>query len=45
MMAGHEEPEGMHSYELPITLRKIVKSNPEHGIYLLEGGNLIFFPA
>lgn len=44
-MAGHEEPEGSRNYELPVTLRKIVKANPERGIYLLEGGDLIFFPA
>lgn len=49
MMAGHEEPhqepEEARGYELPVTLRKIVNANPEHGIYLLEGGDLIFFPA
>jgi hypothetical protein len=45
MVAGHEEPEGVGGYALPVTLRKIVKVNLEHGIYLLEGGDLIFFPA
>lgn len=44
-MAEHIEPETVRRYELPVTLRKIVKANREHGIYLLDGGDLIFFPA
>jgi hypothetical protein len=30
---------------MPETLRKIVRANREYGIYLLEGEDLIFFPA
>jgi hypothetical protein len=32
-------------YQLPGTLRRIVRENRDHGIYLLEGNNLISFPA
>ncbi len=34
-----------HVADIPTILRKIVKTNKERGIYLLEGGDLIFFPA
>jgi len=34
-----------HETDIPTTLRKIVKAKKEHGIYLLEGDDLIFFPA
>jgi hypothetical protein len=33
------------AFELPETFLRIVKSDPEYGIYLLEGEQLIFFPA
>lgn len=32
-------------FQLPETFLKIVKRNPEYSIFLLEGENLIFFPA
>jgi hypothetical protein len=32
-------------FDLPITLRRIVKEKREYGIFLLEGEDLIFFPA
>jgi len=32
-------------FQLPETLLKIVKEDPEYSIFLLEGENLIFFPA
>jgi len=38
-------PVSDHVADIPTTLRKIVKTNKEHGIYLLEGGDFIFFPA
>jgi hypothetical protein len=31
--------------DIPETLLKVVKANPEYRIYLLEGEDLIFFPA
>jgi hypothetical protein len=31
--------------ELPVTLIPIVKQDRDYGIFLLEGGELIFFPA
>ncbi len=34
-----------NEFHLPETLREIVRADPEHGIYLLAGGELIFFPA
>lgn len=33
------------AFDLPITLRRIVKENWEYGIFLLEGEELILFPA
>jgi len=33
------------TFDLPITLRRIVKENRQYGIFLLEGEELIFFPA
>jgi len=32
-------------FQLPETLLKIVKKDREYSIFLLEGENLIFFPA
>jgi len=32
-------------YDLPLTLRKIVHASSDFGIYLLDGNDLIFFPA
>ncbi len=32
-------------FELPVTLRPIVKQNRDYSIFLLEGEELIFFPA
>jgi hypothetical protein len=32
-------------FQLPETLLKIIKEDPEYSIFLLEGENLIFFPA
>lgn len=32
-------------FDLPITLRRITKKNRDYGIFLLEGEQLIFFPA
>ncbi len=32
-------------YDLAVTLRKVVHANKDYGIYLLEGNDLIFFPA
>lgn len=32
-------------FELPLTLRQIVKQDRDYSIFLLEGGELIFFPA
>lgn len=32
-------------FELPATLRPIVKQNRDYSIFLLEGEELIFFPA
>jgi len=32
-------------FELPITLRKIIKEDRRYSIFLLEGENLIFFPS
>lgn len=32
-------------FELPITLHKIIKEDRRYSIFLLEGENLIFFPA
>lgn len=32
-------------FQLPETFLKIVKENREYSIFLLEGENLIFFPA
>jgi len=33
------------TFDLPITLRRIVKENRPYGIFLLEGKELILFPA
>ena len=33
------------AFDLPVTLRRIVKENREYGIFLLEGEELILFPA
>ena len=33
------------AFDLPITLRRILKENREYGIFLLEGEDLILFPA
>lgn len=33
------------TYNLPETLLKIVRQDPEYSIFLLEGEELIFFPA
>ena len=33
------------TFDLPITLRRIIKENREYGIFLLEGEKLILFPA
>jgi hypothetical protein len=33
------------TFDLPITLGRIVKENRAYGIFLLEGGDLILFPA
>ncbi len=33
------------AFDLPITLRRSVKENREYGIFLLEGTDLILFPA
>ena len=32
-------------FELPVTLRQIIREEREYSIFLLEGGELIFFPA
>ncbi len=32
-------------FELPVTLRPIIKQNRDYSIFLLEGGELIVFPA
>ena len=32
-------------FQLPETFLRIVKSDPDYGIHLLEGDQLIFFPA
>jgi len=32
-------------FQLPETFLKIVKADREYSIFLLEGENLIFFPA
>ena len=32
-------------FELPVTLRQIVRQDRDYSIFLLEGGELIFFPA
>ncbi len=32
-------------FELPVTLRQIVKQDRNYSIFLLEGEELIFFPA
>ncbi len=32
-------------YKLPETLLKIVHADKDYSIFLLEGDNLIFFPA
>lgn len=32
-------------FDLPITLCRIIKENRDYGIFLLEGEDLIFFPA
>jgi len=32
-------------FQLPEIFLKIVKEDPEYSIFLLEGENLIFFPA
>jgi hypothetical protein len=33
------------TFDLPETFLPIFKSNREYSIFLLKGGNLIFFPA
>jgi len=32
-------------FQLPETFLKIIKEDRDYGIFLLEGGDLIFFPA
>ena len=32
-------------FELPVTLRQIIREEREYSIFLLEGEELIFFPA
>jgi hypothetical protein len=34
-----------HDVEIPITLRQVIREDREFGIFLLEGGDLILFPA
>ena len=34
-----------NGFELAVTLRQIVKQDRNYSIFLLEGGELIFFPA
>ena len=34
-----------NEYQLPETFLTIRKKDPEYSIFLLEGENLIFFPA
>jgi hypothetical protein len=33
------------TFDLPVTLRRITKENRDFGIFLLEGEELILFPA
>lgn len=33
------------AFDLPVTLRRIVKENRDYGIFLLQGEELILFPA
>ncbi len=35
----------MEDHAIPETLRTVISSNAQYGIHLLEGGDLIFFPA
>ncbi len=32
-------------FELPVTLRQVVRQDRDYSIFLLEGEELIFFPA
>jgi len=32
-------------FQLPETLLEIVKADREYSLFLLEGGDLVFFPA
>jgi hypothetical protein len=34
-----------NEYKLPETFRKMVKKDFEFGLFLLEGNELLFFPA
>jgi hypothetical protein len=34
-----------HNIEIPISRRRVIGEDREYGIFLLEGGDLILFPA